>query len=115
MEKVESRTRRTTHWDPNVEDQRIDLGLYVDNNEWSHSRGTNYNDKLDVHMNTNFEGFQNLLHITQKLVFHHQVVILNVKTIEWTSLSRTRSTLSHDQVTKWTKARARVYSDSVSC
>ena len=40
--------------------------------------GQNYNDNLDVHMKTNFEGFQNLLHITQKLVFHHQVVILNV-------------------------------------
>ena len=71
-------------------------------------KGQNYNDNFDVHMYTNFEGSQNLLHITQKLVLHHQVVILNVKTIEWTSLSWTRSTLSHDQVTKWKSESTRI-------
>ena len=54
-------------------------------------------------------------HIILKLVFHHQMVILNAETIEWTSLSWTRSTLSHDQVIKWAKARVRVFSDSVQC
>ena len=35
--------------------------------------------------------------------------------IESTSLSWTRSLLSHDEVIQWTKAKVRVYSDSVLC
>ena len=46
---------------------------------------------------------------------HHQDEILNVTPIERTAPSWTRSTLSHDQVIKWTKAKERVYSDSVLC
>ena len=69
--------------------------------------GQNYNDNLDVHMNTNFEGFQ-------KFITYYPEVGIASK-IEWTSLSSTRSALSHDQVTKWMKVRARVYSDSVLC
>ena len=42
-------------------------------------------------------------------------MFLNVNTIDSTSLSWTRSTLSHDQVTQWTKAKVRIYSDSVLC
>ena len=40
---------------------------------------------------------------------------LNVSTIESTSPSWTRSTLSHHQVIQWTKAKVRVCSDSVLC
>ena len=40
---------------------------------------------------------------------------MNVHTIESTSLSWTRSTVSHDQVIRWTQAQVRVYSDSVLC
>ena len=59
--------------------------------------------------------FKMIFHITEQLVLHHHVEILNVKTSESTSPSWTRSTLSHDQVIKWTKARVRVYSDSALC
>ena len=41
--------------------------------------------------------------------------MLNVHTIESASSSWTRSVLSHDQVIQWTKAKVRVYSDSVLC
>ena len=51
--------------------------------------------------------------ITQELILEHSEEILNVHTIESTSPSWTRSTLSHDQVIQWTKAKVRVYSDSV--
>ena len=38
-----------------------------------------------------------------------------MNTIESTFLTWTRSTLSHDQVILWTKAKVRIYSDSVLC
>ena len=112
-EKVESRRGRTTNWYRSVEDQRIDLETaFVDNNDSRQSLGPNYTDNLEVFRNSNFEELQNSFHITQKLMLHHQVEILNVKTIERTFLSWTRSTLSHVQMIKWTKARVRVWSDS---
>ena len=77
--------------------------------------GHNFNENLEVHRKPNFEELQNLFHITQKLILHHEVEILKVKAIEWTSHSWTRSTLSHNQVIKWTKVRVRVYSVSVLC
>ena len=45
----------------------------------------------------------------------HQAEILNVSPIEWTALSWTGSTLTHDEVITWTKAKVHVYSDSVLC
>ena len=63
----------------------------------------------------NFQEIQNLFNITQKLVLECSEEILIVHTIESTSPSWTRSTLSHDQVIQWTKAKVRVYSDSVLC
>ena len=60
--------------------------------------GPNYVENLEVYRNTNFEELQHLFDVSQKLILNHQSEILNVKTIEWTSASWTRSTLSHDQV-----------------
>ena len=73
--------------------------------------GQNYNDNLEVYRNTSFEELE-MHSILHRSWLHHQVEILNVKTIEWTSPSWTRTTLFH-QVIKWTKVR--VYSDSVLC
>ena len=75
--------------------------------------GPNYVEHLDVYRNTNFEELQNLFDITQKLILNHQSEILNVTTIDWTSPSWARSTLTYDQVITWTKAKVRVFSDSV--
>ena len=69
--------------------------------------GPHYVENLEVYKNTNFEELQNLFDITPKL--------MNVTTIDWTSPSWTRSTLTQDQVITWTKAKVRVYSDSVLC
>ena len=41
--------------------------------------------------------------------------ILNVKPVDSTAPSWTRSTLSHDPVIRWTKTKENVYSDSVLC
>ena len=71
--------------------------------------GRNYVENLEVY----FEELQNLFDITQKLTLDHQAEILNVTPIDWTALSWARSTPSHDQVITWTKAKVRVYSDSV--
>ena len=95
-EKVESRWKRTTNY-RSVEDQRTDLGtVYDDNNESRHSPWTKLHWEFGSFQEHELEELQNLFHITQKLVLHHQREILNVKTIERTSLSWTRSTLSHD-------------------
>ena len=77
--------------------------------------GPNYLANLEVYKNTNFEEIQSLLKITQKLILEHSEEILNVNTIESTSTSWTRSVLSRDQVIRWSKAKVRVYSDSVLC
>ena len=77
--------------------------------------GQSYIENLEAYKNTNFEEFQNLFGITQKLTLDHSEEILNVKPIGCTTPSCTRSTLSLDQVIKWTKAKVSVYSDSVLC
>ena len=58
--------------------------------------GPNYVEILEVHRITNF-------------------AILNVTTKDWTAPSWTRTTLTHDQVITLTKAKVRLYSDSVLC
>ena len=75
--------------------------------------GPNYTKKLEGYRNTNFKELQNLCDITQKSTLDHQAEILNVTPIDWTAPSLTRSTLTHDQVITWTKARVRFCSDSV--
>ena len=75
--------------------------------------GTNYTEISEVYRNANFEELQNLLDITQRLILERQAEILNVSTIDWTAPSWTRSTRTHDQVIKWTKAKLHVYSDYV--
>ena len=77
--------------------------------------GPSYVENLEVYRNTNFKELQNLFDITQKLLLDDQADIMNVTTIDCTPPSWTRSTLSHGQVIAWTKAKVRVYSDSVLC
>ena len=77
--------------------------------------GPDYTEDLEGYKNTNFKEIQNLCHSTQKLALEHCEEILTVKTIESASPSRTRSTLSHDQMIQWTKGKIHVHSDSVLC
>ena len=77
--------------------------------------GPNYKDNLEVYKNTNFENIRNWFNTKQKLVLEHSEEILDVNTIESTSHPWTRSTLSHDQVIKWTRAKVHFESDSVLC
>ena len=68
--------------------------------------GPSYIEILEVHRNTNVEEVQNIFDITQKLKLDHQDDILNVTTINWTAPPWARSTLTHDQVVRWTKAKS---------
>ena len=77
--------------------------------------GPDYTEHLEVYRNTNLEELQNLFDVTQSLKLHHQAEFLNVTPIDWTAPSWTRSAFTHDQVITWTKAKVRVYSDSVLC
>ena len=110
--KVESRRTRTTNWYRCVEDRRINLGTLSTRMKAAIHLGPNYTENLEVFRCTNFKALGILFHTTLKIFLHHQVETLNVKTIERTSLSWTRSTLF---MVKWTKARVRVYSHSVLC
>ena len=70
---------------------------------------------LEVYKNKNFENIASLFNITHKLIMELSEEILNVKWLESSSPSWTRSVLSHDQALKWAKAKVFVYSDSVLC
>ena len=65
--------------------------------------GPNCLANLEVYKNTNFEEIESLFNITQKLMLEHSEEILNVKPLESSSSSWTRSVLLHDQAIKWTK------------
>ena len=67
--------------------------------------GPNYTKNMELCKNANFEEIQNLFNVTQRLSMDHPAEILKVLTIDWTSLSCQRSTLMHDQVITWTKAK----------
>ena len=77
--------------------------------------GPNYLTNLEVNKNTNFDETHSLFNITQKLISKHSEEILNVRAVESTPPSWTRSTLSHDQMIRWTKAKVRIYAYSVLC
>ena len=77
--------------------------------------GPSYLANLEVYKNTSFEEIQSSFNITQILILEHLEEILKVNTIDSASFSWTRSVLSHDQVIQWTRAKVRVYSDSVLC
>ena len=77
--------------------------------------GPNYLANLEVYKNTNFEEIESSFDIIQKVILEHSEEILNVKPLESSSPAWTRSVLSHDQAITWTKAKVRVYSDSVLC
>ena len=63
----------------------------------------------------NFEQIQSFFNTTKKLVLDNPEGILNVKTIDSTSLFLDEMLLAHDPVIRWTKAEVRVYSDFVLC
>ena len=63
--------------------------------------GPNHTENLEVRKKANFEEIQSFFGITQKLILEHPEEILNVNTIDSTSPSWTRSTLSYDQKPKY--------------
>ena len=74
-----------------------------------------YNENLVACRNTNFKELKTLFDITQRLILEHAFEIPNVSTIVWKFTLWMRSTLLHDKVTKLTKAKVHVYSNSVLC
>ena len=60
--------------------------------------GPNYLTNSEIYKNTEFEEFENLFNIAQKLVMEHSEEILDVKWLEYSSPSWTRSVLSHECV-----------------
>ena len=62
-----------------------------------------------------FENIEIVFNISQKLPKEHPEEILNVRSLEYSSPSRTRSTAVSDEAIKWAKAKACVYADSVLC
>ena len=77
--------------------------------------GPNFKSNSEIYKNTKFEDIESVFNITQKLVREHSEEILNVKCLEYSSLSWTKSVLANDQAIKWTEAKVCVYADSVLC
>ena len=74
--------------------------------------GPNYNENLEVFWNANFKELNNLFDLMHRLKLDHQAEILNVSASDWTAPLWETSTLSHQQVIRWTK-EMHVCSDSV--
>ena len=72
--------------------------------------GQNHKKNLETYKFTNFEHIENLFSVAQNLVVDNPSEILGSRSLCWTT-----STLAHDQVKSWSKAKVRVYSDSVLC
>ena len=87
--------------------------VFVD--ESSHSPWAEWFSKPRGLQEHELEGDWKFIQYHSKLILEHSEEILNVKPLESSSPSWTRSVLSHDQAIKWTQAKVRVYSDSVLC
>ena len=74
--------------------------------------GPNYFTNSEICKSTKFEKIQSSFKLIQKLIMEHSEEILNVKFLESSSPSWTRSVLSHGQAIKWAKAKVCVYADS---
>ena len=70
---------------------------------------------LEIYKNTRFEIFWTVFNITEKLIKEHSGEILNVRRLEYSSLSWARSVLVNDQTVKLAKTKVCVYADSVQC
>ena len=57
-----------------------------------------------IYLNTRFENIENVFNIIQKFIKEHSEEILNVRGLEYTLPSWTRSVLANDQAVKWAKA-----------
>ena len=56
--------------------------------------GPNFMVDVEIYQNTKFEEIESLFNMTQKLIMGHSEEILNVKWLEYSSPSWTRSVLS---------------------
>ena len=77
--------------------------------------GREYQQNWIACRNTNFEEIKTLFDITLRLIVDNSSEILNLSTTINDFSPWMRSTLCHDQVIKWAKAKVHVYSDSVLC
>ena len=75
----------------------------------------NFKSNSEIYKNTQFEDIESVFNITQKMVREHSEEILNVKCVEYSSLSWARSVLANDQAIKRAKAKVCVHADSVLC
>ena len=73
--------------------------------------GREYQQNLIACRNTNFEELKTLLDITLRLIVENSVGILNLSTMIYDFSFWMRSTLCHDQVIKWAKAKVQVHSN----
>lgn len=75
--------------------------------------GLNYERNLENYKFTNFEHVENLFSVAQVLEAENPLDMLTVKTFDPRSLCWTRSTLAHDQVKSWSKARKKCESTQI--
>ena len=90
------------------EDQHIDMVIIFMSSSTKATihLGQNFIENMTVCKNIDVEEIQDLFSITQRLVWDHSEEIQNVKVIESTDCSWTRTKLSHRQVIKRTKGKS---------
>ena len=74
-----------------------------------------YQGNLVAYTNTNFEELKILSDVTSRLIVEIHLKFWILSTMINDFSPSMRSTLCHDQVIKWAKAKVHVYSDSVLC
>ena len=67
--------------------------------------GPNYESNSEIYKNTKFEDIESVFNITQKLVKENSEEILNVKCLEYSSLSWARSVLANDRLINWRRQK----------
>ena len=94
LENVRQKLRLSS--DTRCEDQRVDLGFCVDNNEISSFSHCSLPRELDYSQENQLRGGQDVVNITLRLIVEQSFEILNVSTMICTFSPWMRSTLCHD-------------------
>ena len=106
LAKVGNVSRRLNFLDASIQNKCVDKRMFVSSlMKATIHLGLNCLANLEIYKITKFEEIESLFNITQMLGMEHSEEILNVKWLEYSSPSWTRSVFSHDQTISWPKAK----------
>ena len=84
-----------------IQDKGFIWGMFVASSMKAATHlGPDFLKNLEIYKNTRFENIENVINFTQRLIKEHSEEILNMKDLEYSSPSWTRSILVNDQAIK---------------